>query len=361
MSRSPATRIPSLDGLRALSIGMVIAGHLVGTGGFSNGSARLHSILATMASLGVRIFFVISGFLITTLLHRELAERGEISLGQFYFRRTMRIFPACYVYLAALLLAQHLGWLALRRWDLLSAATYTTNYHRDRSWYAGQTWSLGVEEQFYLLWPLAMKVLSKTRARHLALAVIFLAPLVRIATFQLAPSLRPGIGETFPTVADALAAGCLLALSREEGDRNQRYLNFLSHPAFVLMPLVVIAVALLPSARLHFLVGETVLNVCVALIIDRVVRFPATMSARVLNTRPLVWLGTISYSLYLWQQPFMAPGSASPVQRFPLNIGLALLAAILSYRLVEKPMLALRGRIERSHPVFRPAPSRATN
>src|SRR5687767_15042456 len=119
-------RIRSLDGLRAVAILLVLLAHLP------------HSLAAAPAwtehlmplgLLGVRVFFVISGFLISSLLFAELAKSGAISLRKFYFRRTLRIFPAFYVYVAAIAIAAALGLVVLRPYDLLAALTYTTNYH----------------------------------------------------------------------------------------------------------------------------------------------------------------------------------------------------------------------------------------
>src|SRR5688500_6337330 len=153
-------RIPSLDGLRAISIVLVLFGHLAGTRGFPVPTS-LGNFLST-AELGVHIFFVISGFLITQLLLDELARKQRIAVGRFYLRRTLRIFPPYYVFIGAMVLAQVAGWIALAPQDPLRALTYTTNYDEARSWYVGHTWSLSVEEQFYLLWP-AVLLLARTR------------------------------------------------------------------------------------------------------------------------------------------------------------------------------------------------------
>ena len=105
-------KIPSLDGLRAFSIMLVVVGHLHATRGFPE--LGLEHILGDYGLLGVRVFFVISGFLITTLLLRELEQQGRISLRAFYARRALRIFPAAFVFIGALALADWLGWIELR-------------------------------------------------------------------------------------------------------------------------------------------------------------------------------------------------------------------------------------------------------
>src|SRR4051812_33530313 len=143
-------RIPSLDGLRAISIAFVLFAHLAGTRNFP--ASRVVGKIVDFGALGVHVFFVISGYLITRLLLEELERRQRISLGRFYLRRTLRIFPPYYAFILALVAAQALGWLQLASRDVMHAMTYTSNYYLERSWFTGHTWSLSVEEQFYLLW-----------------------------------------------------------------------------------------------------------------------------------------------------------------------------------------------------------------
>jgi len=336
-------RIPSLDGLRALSIGLVLVAHLTGTRGFPSVAELGHWQLG---NLGVRVFFVISGFLITSLLLEESDRTGAISLGQFYVRRIFRIFPAFYMFLVVLFALDATHVIALQPGDLLAGATYTTNYHHERSWYAGHLWSLSVEEQFYLVWP-AILVFAGTRTGlRLAVVVVLLAPALRIA-MGFVPSLRVGIGETFPTVADALATGCVLAGIRPWLARSARWGRFLASWAFWLVPLAVALSARNPSAKLDWLVGQTVMNVGVALIIERTIRTPGDVLGRLLNARPLVFIGTLSYSLYLWQQLFLNRHGSADLQRFPINVILVAVAALVSFYLVERPFLRLRVRLER--------------
>jgi peptidoglycan/LPS O-acetylase OafA/YrhL len=292
------------------------------------------------------VFFVISGFLITSLLLHEEASTGTVSLRAFYLRRTLRIFPPFYLYAAVIALVGLSGHLHLHRFDLLTAVTYTTNYHHQRSWYLGHAWSLAVEEQFYLLWPFLIKYLGARRASALALATVMVAPLLRFALMVDAPSFRPGIGETFPTVADAIATGCLLACWRGRIGEFPRLAAFLRGPRFWCIPVITLGAAFVPSAKLDCLVGQTVTNLGLALVIDRMVHYPDALAGRFLNARPVVFVGVLSYSLYLWQQPFLARQSHQTMASFPLNLVLAVGLALCSHYLVERPALRLRARIE---------------
>ena len=299
-----------------------------------------------LGNFGVRVFFVISGFLITTLLLEESDRTHTISLGSFYMRRFFRIFPAFYFLLAIVFIFDTVGLIALRPGDLLAAATYTINYHHDRAWYLGHVWSLSVEEQFYLLWPAIMLVAGIRRAMNIAGAMVFVAPLLRFG-LGFFPSMRPGIGETFPTVADALATGCLLAGLGPWLARSSRWTSFLDGRWYWLALIPIVACVRNPSAKLGWLFGETIMNLSIAVVVARVIRRPDDRFGRLLNSPPLIWIGTLSYSLYLWQQSFLDRHGGSVVQSFPLNLVLAVLMAHASYLLVERPFLRLRQHLER--------------
>lgn len=338
------SRIPSLDGLRAISILFVLLGHLSGSHGFAD-VHWLERLLGNYAELGVRVFFVISGFLITSLLIDEEKKTGTVSLKQFYFRRTMRIFPAFYAFIAAMALADWLGFISLRENDVLAALTYTTNYHRDRAWQLGHTWSLSVEEQFYLLWPFVVRAFGTRRAMWVAAAMLVVAPLCRVGTKYLFSSTL-GVGETFQTVADSIAVGCLLAGWGPSLRALPSYQKLQRSPWFWLMPFVVIASNVNPIFTVRWLVGETIMNFGIALIIDRVVNREGAVQ-RFLNLRPLVFVGTLSYSLYLWQQPFLNRNSDAWSSHFPFSLLLTIGAAAISFFLIERPCLKLRQRMEK--------------
>ena len=132
--------------------------------------------LHKIGNFGVKIFFVISGFLITLLLLQENSRTGSIDLKQFYIRRSIRLFPAFYFYILCIALADMLGVITLFSGDLLHAATYTMNYHEERSWWLNHTWSLAVEEQFYLIWPSLICLVGMLRAKNIAIAAILIIP-----------------------------------------------------------------------------------------------------------------------------------------------------------------------------------------
>jgi peptidoglycan/LPS O-acetylase OafA/YrhL len=296
-------RIPSLDGLRAVSISLVILWHF--------NTASIPGLWRIdYGNLGVRVFFVISGFLITTLLLTE-----ESDLRTFYTRRIARIMPAYWLYFVSVGLLIPTGWVSAHYRDLLPAFFYLTDYVKV-GLALGATWSLSVEEQFYLLWP-SMLRWGRRNAVWACVGTLAVAPLFRVlCDVGLWPT-NPRYA--FECVADALATGCLLALLRGK---------LLEIPCVRFLPAVVLfALALQPPQLGVDLLGIPLLNISIALFIDDVMRRPPGW----LNSRPLVWIGTLSYSLYLWQQLFI--GSFP----FWLKLTATVVCACASYYLVEKP------------------------
>jgi peptidoglycan/LPS O-acetylase OafA/YrhL len=345
-------RIPSLDGLRAISVSLVVFSHLF-----------WHSVYASwfalLGHLGVRVFFVISGFLITGLLLRELDSTKHINLGKFYLRRTLRIFPPYYFLVLIIIVLQVAGWIKLAPDDVLHALTYTVNYHPESSWYLGHAWSLSVEEQFYLLWPAVLLFAGRRRGLWIAFSVLALCPLIRLSIWYLFPSLvEYEIGYRFETVADSIAAGCILASTQEWLKLQRPYHTILGSRLFILVPVVILYASRLPnSSRLSILVGITVQNIGIAACIAWSATNYAGKIGKVLNSKPMVFLGVMSYSIYLWQQPFLNPFSASIISRFPVNLILVGAASLASYYCIERPSLRLRQRLEtrlfaqRRHPI----------
>jgi peptidoglycan/LPS O-acetylase OafA/YrhL len=338
-------RIPSLDGLRALSISLVVFGHLGGTAGFPIGSPRV--VLPFLAVLGVRVFFVISGYLITRLLLEEQEKHGSICLSMFYFRRIFRILVPYYVFLVAMAAAARMGWVELGPGDLGYALAYIGNYHPHSAWTLGHTWSLAVEEQFYLLWPAVLVLFGVRRAMWVATASLFIAPLVRVGVWTLLPASRDGVGHTFGTVVDPLAVGCLLAGISDHLWQDARYRALLKSRWFSLVPLAVLSTVVFEQRpRFAFTIAPAVISVGVALCVDRCVRLPGSLWTKALTIAPIVAVGRASYSIYLWQQPFLNRFTSGLAARFPQNIIAAAVVATIAFFLVEKPALAARQALE---------------
>ena len=284
--------------------------------------------MANYAGTGVRIFFVISGYLITTILLNEHSQTSTIDLRQFYIRRAYRILPAAAVFM---LYAFVMYWHDLRWYDIGAMLLYLANFDGARPWMVAHLWSLSVEEQFYFLWPSVLRKWYRHRVAIL-LTVIALAPIYSAVCYRFkVPS--GGFG-TFPAVADNLAIGCLLAIF---GSRIPRIGVWLAFPMLLAVALIPSYPAITPIRTLFELfVLWPILNCSIAGLVLHVIQSPY----RILNLTPVVWLGRISYSLYLWQEPFFFNPSRQPPYKLLLGVGLA----CLSYYLVEQPVLRLRDK-----------------
>jgi peptidoglycan/LPS O-acetylase OafA/YrhL len=349
-------RIPSLDGLRAAAILLVLFAH-------ANVSGRYKELLGTLrwraGFLGVQIFFVLSGFLITTLMLREARRTGRVGVGAFYLRRSLRILPAYLAFLAALLVLGACGGARLAGRDWLALATYTVNFVPDVAGQVHHVWSLCVEEHFYLLWPLLAAGLTLPRCRAAALAALPLALAVRW-WLHLAPPTAgdPAHDWTFARLDD-LAVGCLLAFLATDAAWRARLDRAVAGPGRAALVLAALLAApsafsltvgswLFPPALAALWVSAAnfVQSLAIALLLWAVATRPGGPAGRLLNWPLVRGLGVLSYSVYLWHPLFFPREPGGPLTTFPLNLLGVFAAAGMSYFLVERPFLALKGRLE---------------
>jgi peptidoglycan/LPS O-acetylase OafA/YrhL len=343
-------RIPSLDGLRGVAILLVLANHLAGARHFV--SQPVMARMGDLGNLGVRLFFVISGFLITRLLLSEFTAAQRISLKAFYVRRVLRIFPAFYVFIVVATVLAVAGFASIDREDVLYSVTYTMNYHSNftPNFSLRHLWSLSVEEQFYLLWPVTLALLTPARAGRVLVLVILAVPVLRVVLYRAWPAYELLANTGFEGVCDALATGCLLAVGMRRLLRVEWFSRLLVSRAF---PLLLVAIWIANEQRDHptffWLACVPFMNGALALTVLRYVRAPELALGRLLNRQPLTTIGVLSYSLYLYQQLFLIQGRpvTSVFTTFPLNVATAFLCAALSYRFVEQPFLRLKERFEK--------------
>jgi peptidoglycan/LPS O-acetylase OafA/YrhL len=357
---SSKSRIASLDGARAVSIALVVLGH---AGALLPQNSRFRPFLEDRggANLGVNVFFVLSGYLITRLLLTEEDRRGRVSLGQFYLRRAFRILPALYAYIAFLAVLTVLGVLSIPGAEFLEAMTFTWNY-RGGGWWLGHTWSLSVEEQFYLFWPTLLALAGRKRARNIALAIVILEPFIRVASYFAFPSQRGFIPIMGHTNMDVLLVGCLLAMADYSTTARERLARVLTAgPAAVVLFVLVTNMLLGNRLRGSYVlsIGISVQTVAIALLLFWLIHNAKSTVGHVLNWGPVAWVGRISYSLYLWQQFFLVWEGQGPSRLpFPANVVAAIVAAVAaaatSYYLLEQPMLSVRDGVLRR---MRPSPS----
>ncbi|SCF45388.1 acyltransferase family protein [Micromonospora mirobrigensis] len=385
---------PALDGVRALAVVAVLA--------FHGGVAALPG-----GFLGVDAFFVLSGFLITSLLLAEQRDTGRIDLVAFWGRRFRRLLPALLLVLAVVLLVSR--WLlpdtelTALRWDALAALGYLANWrmaNRDGDYFAAtgspsplqHTWSLGIEEQFYLLWPLLLGLLLALTARRaggapsggrrlgavLALTLGGALASATAAALLFAPDAVDRVYYGTDTRAVALLVGAALAVALARRAPSPPAAS--DPPAAEAAP----AAGAAPSPRVRRVLGAlalagavgtgwlwatanggdrwlyrgglTLAALAVAAVIAHAAVSPAGPTARLLALPPLVWTGRISYGLYLWHWPLFQwcdaerTGLTGPAL-LAARCALTLAVAVASYLLVERPIRRAR-RLPRVTPAL---------
>lgn len=353
-----ASYFPGLDGLRALAVGLVVAYHL-GVPGTDGGL------------LGVGVFFTLSGYLITSLLLRRHERHGDLDLKNFWIRRFRRLLPAVVLVLIAVLAATALvspDLLGARLGQSVAALLYVANWHTilsGRSYFdqaegAGpldHLWSLAVEEQFYLVWPLVLLGLlaltrrlgPDARRRVLAAATLVLGAVsfVLLAVFADPAGDSTRAYEGTDTRAGGLLWGAVLAFLWRP-DRVARLTGRASRVVVDLVGVLGLAGVLALSATTGqedaalYTWGLAALTVATCAALLPLVH-PGSWVARVLGIPPLQWIGARSYGIYLWHMPVVAflPDRVlfgQPVLRGLLIVALTLVLAALSWRLVEDPI-----------------------
>ena len=323
-----------LDGLRAVSILLVITAHTT-----DPLYARLHG------AVGVTIFFVISGYLITTLLLREEERRGRARIKAFYIRRAFRILPLYYLTLLAYIVLIGILHLQAGSSSLWHELPWYLTYQNDLAPHGagifGQSWSLAVEEKYYLLWPLVF-VIPMLRKHRLTVAG-GLAALTALASLWSATS--------YFAIYTPILLGCTVALVLDNPALYQRAVRL------AITPVALLLIAGLIAWDLSYDNGSDVhivFSVMVALLFPAVLVGPRWLSG-LLSNRVLVYIGTRSYAVYLIHRiakgivdRAVHPGSSSvphELLHFVLIVILSLIAAEIMYRVVEHPMIELGRRL----------------
>jgi peptidoglycan/LPS O-acetylase OafA/YrhL len=330
-------RIPTLDGWRGIAIALVLFDHIqyAAVGGYLRPWTQT-------GRHGVTVFFVLSGFLITSNLIAE-----PTNLRKFYIRRFFRLMPAAWAFLIVLaLLADHTG-VHLTSWsDIQACLLFYRNFTGPvQGTTAGHFWSLSIEEQFYLVWPFLLLVIGVRRSRWIASAAAGGIAFFRWGMWQHYQDNL--LANRTEVRADAILVGCLLALllsNPTTHERAARWSKWGAVPAFSGLILAIMYCHLLQP------LWE---SICIAVLLLATMLHPDSAGSQILSWKPLAWLGTVSYSLYLWQELFVG-FSASPLI-LTLSVSVALpLFAMSSYYLIERPSIRLGHRLTTVH---RPKPS----
>ncbi len=346
---------PGLDGVRALAVTAVVIYHQGASwlaGGF----------------LGVDVFFALSGFLITSILVTEWTQHGRIDIRKFYLRRARRLLPALFAMLVGLSLATSLvarSELQRLRGDVLAALTYCTNWTQiawNRSYFAQlgrpsllqHLWSLAVEEQFYLLWPVVLVLCLAARRRFVPVAVTL--GLAGVSALAMALLFQPGqdpsrvyYGSDTHLAPVLLGAALALLLGRRR--RLGHYVRNSAVGGVATDLIGTAGMVVLGYAAVHVNVystelyggGYLIIGLAACALVYAAAQTPAR-TARVLAAPPMRWVGQRSYAIYLWHWPILMltrPGVDVPLRGpvlIVLQVAAILIAAQLSYRYVEQPI-----------------------
>ena len=347
---SKSKRIPELDGLRAFAVILVVIYHMSDfAASLPRGPYWIATIVTSLGPNGVNVFFIISGFIITTLLMREKISAGQVSLAAFYIRRFFRIVPPFGTYLLALLAIRALGGISISSHNLLWSALFLGDIvfiNPMNGWFVAHTWSLSVEEQFYLIFPPLLFLVGRSRKRITvailcALYGLCLVSLKLAHEFSLhnAPQLN-GISALYHF--RYIIIGVVLAI---HGDLVLPLLTNKSRIWPLVFAMIVISLQLVTFGSNLLSVLFAAMDPCFCgLFVMWFMQNPSRCG--LLRSPAIQWIGASSYSIYLWQQLFTAPrsnysGWALTLTPTPLSVLAIGICAAGSYYFVERPSIRL--------------------
>lgn len=337
----------TLDGLRAISILWVLVAHF-------NRSAQLPAFTYIFwgGTLGVHIFFVLSGFLITALLLKEKVTTGNISLRDFYIRRFFRIIPVAFLFLLVLFIMDLFLPLNIKGKDFLRVVTFTENLSLTSNWYTHHFWSLSVEEQFYLIFPFLIRKNLRLYVR-MSVLLIFCSPVISYIAYHNSLD-SASLKHTLTLVDKFLNEGLLSILIgsltsillfklNASHKNNKGGVGYLQLGILFLIWL---------SNKHPFLSGISMIlcAVLIALFISISLIHEDTFLNKFLNLKYIRLIGVLSYSLYIWQQLFT---DKQPWKDWfiygdsiVLNTCALFLVAYISYYFYEKNFIKLKNRFK---------------
>jgi peptidoglycan/LPS O-acetylase OafA/YrhL len=332
-----------LDGFRAISIIMVIISHSRFCPGFPTNYSD--ELLMHLGSLGVNIFFVISGFLITNLLLVEEQKEGHINVKYFYLRRILRIVPVYALYVIFVCSFIKVDHLSFTKYNLLHIATFTTNFDAGLERVFQHFWSLSVEEQFYLIWP-ATLILFRKHLKIVILILLLCSCVTRAFSYKFPAYAFVSLSPFF-NFSDAIFIGALGGILFFENRNIVKHKIFQSYLPQIFMVGMILLFKYLPThvnmgiITLPF--GAPIVSFSILFLILANIHDSGKITFKILNNKVIVHIGVLSYSIYIWQQ-FFFHGEKAIWGTFPYNIPEVYLIALASYYLWEKPFLKLKTR-----------------
>ncbi len=350
--------IPCLNGIRAYAIILVLLAHFLGS---PNIPPIIRDLLgfAGFGTIGVRLFFLLSGFLITHVLVLEYEKNKFINIKSFFIRRILRIFPCFYVYLIALFLLKSASIIEIETNALLFSLFYVQNLNVFQkshafttSWLVKHSWSLSVEEQFYLFYPFFFARIKKLIKYN---GILFLLISCLFCTFFRAlnysfPDISRYVGGPFLMHIDFLLWGCVIRLLYKK--YSKKIITHVSPFKNLLLILSLILSAY--ASRIEYYNGINIMICGVLILLSNAyfllyfLLFPNSTIGIMFENSYFGFIGKLSYSLYVWQQLFLGSSNLWLKYHFmtyaPINILCIFAFAVFSYYIVEKPFLRLKTR-----------------
>lgn len=346
--------IKGFDGLRAFSIILVLLTHLGVFDSFRGGyffENRMYPVFSGVT--GVTVFFTLSGFLITRILFAERLATGSINLKNFYMRRFLRLLPPLLIFYTAIAILMYTGAIYATGKGFLLSFFYLYNFvfYQYYTPELGHTWSLAVEEQFYLLWPLVLFYCNTRKALLIAFGVITVCALAwympdfvvgwpgHYHPFKSLYNFKYGfIPAAAPIMAGCIAGIISLQYTKQAAQAIKKYRFVVLIKCLALYTSTLwMPAALLPICYILQAVSAAMFILWLFFNQDGFI-------CKLLELKPAAYLGKISYSLYVYQGLFLTTGTGGTlfIQQFPQNLIFSLLCAVISYEFLEKRIARYR-------------------
>lgn len=337
----------SLNGFRGVSIILVVIYHLR----LFHGPITYYMF---NGRLGVGIFFVLSGFLITTLCLKEVERTGSLALRSFYTRRALRIFPVAYLYLLVIVIINQIYRLNIPAFQFAGAALYIMNFSYFRShnfaYIIAHYWTLSVEEQFYILFPVILK-LNRKIFFYIVAVIVFALPLIYSIQerYSVMNTGVPYFIVHYFLKFQCIAVGCFFAVLAYNGFFDRAWLSKTKIPG----NLVAIFLIFYLDFEDFYTLKTACINAVIAVLVGYLIITNLAQSRdflfRFLNWKPVVFIGVLSYSIYIWQMLFVTFDPKLPLifSQMPYNIAGIIIMPLLSHYLFEKYFLNLKKRFAR--------------
>ena len=310
--------LPSLNGFRAVSVLLVVIFHMELSGNF------FYKIIFN-GSLGVDVFFVISGFLITTLLLKEKAATGTISLKFFYIRRVLRILPAAYLCIIVVIMLNYFLKLQVSSTYIIAAFLFLVNFKfldPYKSSLISHYWSLSVEEQFYFLFPFILKKNFKIFVLFI-ISIVVLLPCIISVQFMV-PVLNKGVlfAVTHYFIKfQGIAVGCLFAVCCLKSIVRQGYFRKYGLPLKILLTIIIFSLNHTGDINSHSVFTNLVVSVLIGWLLVLNLFYTDDAFYKFLNLKVISQIGILSYSIYIWHLLIINPEVMPAfVAKFPQNL-----------------------------------------